>query len=209
MKILPWILFSISLGFVIYLLYERQNLIIGLSEGNISVDTLYEKIVELEEVKPEPEPEPESIFLKWESGSFVDNFGDPTDKRYIYTKSEGTFSNSAVSNEYLLVQVLVTGNSAGIFLYEHGNKPPEKIIGTARIQMKNSIGNTITVLSVSEWNQEGGIKLSNLGVASLSKFINFLKSATGEIKDVIYDEYSSSYLFIINAEGFIDSFAAI
>lgn len=49
-----------------------------------------------------------SAFANWQTGSIVDEFGDPTGNYFIYTTSEGSFSNSATTNSPAFLRVVVT-----------------------------------------------------------------------------------------------------
>jgi hypothetical protein len=52
---------------------------------------------------------------------FVDNFGDPTDHKYLYSVVNGKFSNSATKDSLLLVGVLVADQEISFKLLEYGN----------------------------------------------------------------------------------------
>lgn len=147
----------------------------------------------------------------WKLGTFNDEFGEPTKDKFIKTDTEGYFSNSATTNEYLYVKVLITNNAAGIFLHEYSrSSPAEKFIGSATIKLKNSEGEKLRIISVSEWNHNGGLLITNkYGSKGYSKFRNFLRKSAGIIKVVIYDDYSSSYKFDIDATGFTKEFSLL
>jgi len=149
----------------------------------------------------------------WKLDSYNDEFGERTNQKFIKTRIDGHFSNSATSNEYLYVEVIVDKSAAGIFLHEYKKSNPAlKIIGTARIKMRNSSGEELQIYSSSDWNQNGGILINNFTYVKgaenydYSKFRNFIKKSVGEIKVIIYDEYSSSYRFNIDATGFTKEF---
>lgn len=58
----------------------------------------------------------------WNINSYIDQFGDSTDSKYISTgKQYGTFSNSATTNSNLEWKILVDDSSVSIFLYEYGS----------------------------------------------------------------------------------------
>ena len=42
---------------------------------------------------------------QWESGNFVDEFGDPSSRTYEQSRTTGTFSNSATTNSSLIADV--------------------------------------------------------------------------------------------------------
>src|SRR5690554_5110664 len=65
----------------------------------------------------------------WDVNTFVDNFGDATNDKYISTNIVGKFSNSATANEILYVKIIMTKSSAGIFLHQYSaDKPAQKFI---------------------------------------------------------------------------------
>lgn len=46
------------------------------------------------------------LFAEWKIGNIVDDFGDPTGERFVYTIVEGTFSNSATTSSPCSVRIL-------------------------------------------------------------------------------------------------------
>ncbi|HLT71100.1 MAG TPA: hypothetical protein VKZ75_00545 [Cyclobacteriaceae bacterium] len=151
----------------------------------------------------------------WKLGAFVDQFGDPTDEKYVRTEVEGVFKNSATSGSNLFVEVLLDKTSAGIFLHEYSRtRPAEKLIGGAQIQMKNSANQKIVINTSGEWNQSGGIRIDNyigeyVQNYDFSKFKSFIQKSKGQIKVVIFDDYSSVYSFSIDATGFTKEFSQL
>ena len=51
---------------------------------------------------------------------FVDDFGDPTDHKYLLAVVSGKFSNSATRDSLLLVRVLIANEEISFKLYEYG-----------------------------------------------------------------------------------------
>jgi len=152
----------------------------------------------------------------WMLGTFVDEFGESTNKKYIKTGVVGYFSNSATSSGYLFAEVLFHNKAAGIFLHEYEmTNPPAKFIGTARIKMKNSVGKELQIFTGSEWSQEGGLLIENFTAVEgaetydFSNFRDFIKNSEGEIKVVIYDKYSSTYRFDLNVDGFSEAYNSL
>lgn len=150
----------------------------------------------------------------WTVGTFVDNFGDPTKDKFLTSKVEGTFSNSATTMSELYVEVLLTKKNGAIFLHEYAlTRPAVKPISSMQIQMKNEAGKTQIVNSSGEWSQDGGLKIPNhIGdfyIGNYDKFRKFLLSSNGEIKVVIFDDYSSSYSFRINTKGLKDAYNSL
>lgn len=136
----------------------------------------------------------------WTVDSFVDEFGESEGDKYVQTTTNGSFSNSATSNSYLMVKLLVTRKNAGIFLHEYrDNEPAQKFIGTGKIRLKNQEGKDVTVYSFSAWGQEGGLLIDG---DNYKKFKDFILNSTGTIKAVIYDDYSSVYNLSFDVSGF-------
>lgn len=145
--------------------------------------------------------------IDWSIGSFVDDFGDRTGEKYIQIKTEGTFSNSATSNSFLGVELLFTKKHAGLFLHEYNNnRPAQHFIGNGTISLKNSDGIVVNGYTGSKWNNTGGITLSG---GTFTKIKNFLLKSTGQIRVHVQDEYSSTYDFTINADGFAEKFKSL
>ena len=136
----------------------------------------------------------------WSIGSFIDEFGESNGGKYVQTITYGTFSNSATSNEYLMVKISLTTKNAGLFLHEYDdNQPAQKFIGTGKIRLKNEEGKDLTVYSFSEWNPQGGLLIEG---DNFKKLRDFLLSSNGKIKAVVYDDYSSVYNFSIDLSSF-------
>jgi len=143
--------------------------------------------------------------LRWQESAFSDEFGDKTEDKYISAFAIGHFSNSATARSDLVVKLIVNENgNVGIFLYEYASSilatlqtPRVNPIGDYRISMKNVAGEIFETRDAGKWNQGGGLSIRNdKGV------IDFLKKSKGNVKFLIRDEYSSSYYFEINADGF-------
>lgn len=143
----------------------------------------------------------------WKSGEFVDNFGDPTGKKYIQTVITGSFSNSATTNEYLFVKLLITKSNAGLFLHEYSaDRQAEKFIGDGTIHLKNETGEKIKIGIDGDWNQQGGLLIAS---TNFSKFMSFLKKSSGKIDVIVFDEYSSKFLFKIDLQGFNEEYTLL
>ena len=57
----------------------------------------------------------------WEIGNYIDEFKQPTGKKYIINTDYGTFSNSATTDSTLFAAVQVDKDDIGIMLWEYGN----------------------------------------------------------------------------------------
>lgn len=136
----------------------------------------------------------------WQIGEFVDNFGDKSGRKYIQTRSSGTFSNSATTNSFLSVEFFITTKNAGLFLHEYSSeRSAVKFIGDGTIIMKNEAGDKISINTSDDWNQQGGILISN---TYYNQLVSFLKKSSGTVRVYVADEYSSSYNFSISLLGF-------
>jgi len=176
----------------------RDSLAVIKKERLDSIHAVYDSIA----AKRRAEEAAEEAYRNrpWKLNTFVDEFGDPTDIKYIRYTTTGKFSNSATSNEYLYVEIYIKNNAAGLFLHEYSSsRPAETFIGTGTMKLKNSAGAVLTIRMYDEWNQKGGMAIYRDYYYNL---IYFLKKSVGEIKAVVQDEYSSSYSFTIDATGF-------
>ena len=78
-------------------------------------------------------------FGAWTVKHYVDEFNDPTSRKYITTKSliSGTFSNTATTNSKLTAKILVDSVSISFILYEYGSQQVKSSISTEyRISIK-------------------------------------------------------------------------
>ena len=134
----------------------------------------------------------------WEEGAFKDKFGEVTKEKFIQTEAIGKFSNSATSNSFLKVEFLVKADGVfGIFMHEYSaNRPPVHFIGDGVVMARNSSGKDFKATNISKWSNEGGLAVRGGGL------VPFLKNSVGDIKIHVEDEYSSSYDFVISADGF-------
>lgn len=140
----------------------------------------------------------------WKKNVFVDEFGVKTGSEYILTSVEGDFSNTATHRSDLFVNIIVTNRNVGILLYEYSkDRPAVKFIGSGSIMLRNSINERVTVETVREWGQSGGLLVG--GIHS-SNFKRFIENSEGEIQVVIQDNYSSIYRFSIDATGFEEEY---
>lgn len=57
----------------------------------------------------------------WELQYFVDDFGEKTNEGYIIDVCDGEFSNSATTNSFLSVRIIVTPDDIRFDMYEYGS----------------------------------------------------------------------------------------
>ena len=178
------------------LLYSCQT---GNDYKNDTIDST-QSVVPLNSIKPESTN-------TWVLDSFINEFGEKGNEKYIQIEATGNFSNSATSGAYLKVEILLTKTAAGIFLHEYrDNTPSQKFIGSGKIRLKNEAGVDVTVYSYSSWNQKEGLLIEGDEYNKLKKF---LLNSKGIIKAVIYDDYSSVYSFSFESTGFSELYNKI
>lgn len=76
------------------------------------------------------------VFGIWETSYYVDDFGDYTKEGYVKTLCNGTFSNSATTNDRLAVQFLVDKSNIRIQLHEYAGVHPIKGEGLIKFKAK-------------------------------------------------------------------------
>jgi hypothetical protein len=124
-------------------------------------------------------------------------------------ETDGSFSNSTLSNDYLKVDIIVDKVNAGILLHQKKkSSPAEKFTGLVHIRMKNAAGNDLEITSSRGWNKSGGILIERNN-NDYSQFRIFMLQSDGLINVEIRDDFSSVYNFDINATGFADAFSQI
>ncbi len=135
---------------------------------------------------------------------------DGTDARkYVMLETDGNFSNSTSSKNYLNADIIVDKVNAGILLHPYKKSSPlQKFTGPVRIRMKNSAGNELEMTSSRGWNKSGGILIERNN-NDYSQFRIFMLQSDGIINVEISDDSSSQYHFDINVSGFADAFGQI
>jgi hypothetical protein len=150
----------------------------------------------------------------WKLSYYSDEFGDPTNKKFIKFTGYGYFSNSATSRDDLFVKVNCDKNSVGIFLHQYNwNSSAESPIGSWRVLMKNSKGETLELTINSKWNNSGGGSMSTYKYgdkkSDVEKFIWFCKKSVGDISVVVKNEYSSTWSFKMSVDGFTKEYSLL
>ncbi len=152
---------------------------------------------------PKPPPNP------WVVKNYVGSNGEPSSRKYARLDSDGTFSNSTSSNNYLHAVILLNKENAGILLSKFKkSNPAEKFTGPAQINMKNSSGKELEMTSSRAWNKSGGILIEQNN-NDYSQFRIFMLQSEGIINVEIRGDSSSVYNFNINAYGFGDALTQI
>jgi hypothetical protein len=152
---------------------------------------------------------PKTLPSSWDIMTYPGAQGDQTARKYVKCETDGNFSNSTVSNDYLNAVIIVDKVNAGILLHQSKkSNPAEKFSGPVHIKMKNSAGNELEMTSSRGWNKSGGILIERNN-NDYSQFRIFMLQSEGVINVEIRDDSSSVYLFNINSAGFADAFSQI
>lgn len=154
-------------------------------------------------VAPAPEKSP------WVIKTYIDAKGETTDRNYVRLDTDGFFSNTTLSNDYLHAVIIVNKNNAGILLHQSKrSNPAEKFTGPVRIKMKNSSGRELELTSSRSWNKSGGIMIEQNN-NNYSQFRIFVLQSEGVINVEVRGDSSSVYNFDIKATGFSDALGRI
>lgn len=130
---------------------------------------------------------------------FVDDFGDPTDHKYLFTVVTGKFSNSATKDSKLAVGVIVADTEISFLLYEYGsNRVTGSDYDTYILKMKFPDG-YIFEKSTKIDKYSSRLLLSELFDSSIDFDTMFSGSALLKVyiyeKDRPYTNYSFSVTF--------------
>lgn len=135
----------------------------------------------------------------WKAKSYVDEFRNPTDKRYIVTQSVGTFSNSATNGSKLYAEIIVNRNSVEINLLEYGSYPISVIGSDSSIDVRINV-NGETIELGRAWFSESTKRLTIYNTLPLFKAL--VENPEITMLVTINDYGLSKYLFDINSAGF-------
>ncbi len=147
-------------------------------------------------------------FSSWEQGEYVDEFKQPTGKKYLFCDSTGTFSNSATTNSKLSVALQVDLDDIGIMMLEYGNILVKGIY--------DSEDYSITILDDDNVKYyytgtiyKGGIRIYFKN-ADEGSVLNLLKNNSQLQFYIKSTKYSiSTYLFSINTVGFTAAYESL
>jgi len=145
----------------------------------------------------------------WIVGSYAAKPGESEGRKYVKFETDGSFSDSTRSNDYLHAVIFVDKINAGIFLHElKKSGPVEKFAGPVHISLSNSDGKELHMTSTRGWNKSGGILIERNN-SDYSQFRIFLLKSKGPVNVLIRDKDSTVYQFDINASGFSDAFSKV
>lgn len=131
----------------------------------------------------------------WTIQYYVDDFGESTDKGYIYLQAYGTFSNSATTNSPLKVEFVIDSSTIRMNIHEYAGNHPIKGEGTLKFRVKDSDGETF---DIETYNDDYGIN-SIRGISDDETLRKILYKG-GQIKFAgVSDKYGSpsEYWFTI------------
>lgn len=157
--------------------------------------------------------------IHWTEEYYVDEFNDPTDKKYIRGAFEGTFSNSATSSSYLAVYFFVdkeltlgTGflndDVFRIRLVEYGNHKASFLgVNAEDVQIKIKVDDVVTEGTAYYIDSQNGEIYISRNSLSNNVFADFMDAMENEeeVSFVItvssYGRVSSTYRFDVDANG--------
>ena len=135
----------------------------------------------------------------WLVKNYVDEFGNPTDNKYITTSTIGTFSNSATNGSKLIAGIIVNKNDVEIELLEYGSYPISVVGSSASIKVKMSVnGETIDVGKATFSKSTKRLTINN----ALPIFKALTENPNIRMLITIDDYGLSKYLFDIDSAGF-------
>ena len=149
---------------------------------------------------------------KWKAGTFVDEFRDLTQEKFIYVDTVGTFSNMAAHDEILSVRILVDWQNIEIYMLEYG-RYELSLIGSNKYTIRIRDGNnTDHEFTGTLHSSTGRIQVdlptdTAQGTNPLRAELISIFSLGGNIRFSITEESGSSrYFFSVNDA---DNFAAM
>jgi hypothetical protein len=136
---------------------------------------------------------------KWDIVNTTDQFGDATERKRVVYQTTGIFSNSATTDSKLDVLILSDDpNSVFVTCYEYGKYRVDLTKALFSYKIGSSVIEGVPI------NGNYDLKyLSNPSYDEKTSLLYLLKQG-GEIKVRVYQD-GSSYLFTINANGFLEA----
>jgi hypothetical protein len=145
----------------------------------------------------------------WITGSYAPKEGEATGRKFVRYTTEGVFSDSKTTNNYLFAEVIVNTSNAGIFLHElKKSSPAEKFSDPVNIKMTNSSGQELQMTSTRSWNSSGGILIEKNN-NDYTQLRIFLLQNKGIVKVEITGQARKTYNFSMNIDSFSDSFTKL
>lgn len=150
---------------------------------------------------------------EWEINRYVDQFGDPTNEKYIELKQtiRGKFSNTATQDSPLNVEFLITNkNNISIMLYEYaGNNPVKGYDDSYTIHVSDKDGNKYKLYATNKNSDRmtlSSFDYKETGVTDSQILHNILLKG-GTIKFAITERRreTTKYNFVINNADYYDN----
>lgn len=147
-------------------------------------------------------------FSPWEKGNYVDEFQNPTDKKYIICDANGTFSNSATTNSTLSASLQIDLSNIGIMLWEYNSHLVKGIYDYENYSI-SILDNNGTKHTFTGTIYQGGTRIYFSADDRDSVISLLLNNSEIEIY-VKSTKYSiSTYLFTINCIGFSEAYSSL
>jgi len=166
------------------------------------------------EAKPVTPVKPATPVVKtppnpWVIGSYAMKEGETEARKFVRIITDGSFSDSNNSNNYLYVEVMVNKANAGIFLHELNKSNPAVLFTEpVEIKMTNPAGQELLMTSTRRWNSSGGIMIERNN-NDYSQFRIFMLQSKGMIDVEIKNPGVKTYRFRMSADGFSESFSKL
>ena len=169
-----------------------------------SYESYLQQVNEKREYYKKNNPNELNEFGNWIIGSYVDEYGDATNEKYLSQSVTGTFSNSATENSNLRVKFFINGGdiwstTPWFRFYEYAGNNPIKGIHDENpmyCSFKTNIGEKYSL----DLFQSRGADYFSTAAQKNTGFIALRDAIVNEefIKFVCYDKDSSKYLFRID-----------
>jgi hypothetical protein len=142
----------------------------------------------------------------WTTGSYAPKEGETEGRKFVRLVTEGDFSDSTQNKSILYAEVIVNKANAGILLHEvKKSSPAQKFTEPVQIKMADASGQELQMTSARSWNSSGGIMIERNN-NDYSRFRIFLLQCNSPVTVEIKGPEAKIYNFVINTDGFSDSF---
>lgn len=140
----------------------------------------------------------------WKQGYYVDEFNERTGEKYAYIDVQGTFSNTAATNEKLSAKIIVDLNSIQIYMLEYETYKVTNFFSNPTYTIRVKDGSD-TIHTFNGFFSESSSRISIYNEQK-AELMNVLKEG-GRIRFSITDDNmtSSTYTFSINNANNFDT----
>lgn len=189
---------------LIFILLIAQNIYLNEISTNNIIDSKEQYSSQIDSNRILSEPNFTFNNGIWTVKNYVDDFGDPTENKYITNKAyiKGSFSNTATQNSKLNVKFYISSSEYVAFnLYEYAGRNPVKTNGFVnyRVLIKDNDGKRYDLRAASykganiDFKKDVSKKIHNI----------FMKGGKIQFKIENLDNLNSVYEFTIqNANGY-------